>query len=36
MQRGITVHGTHLALIEKNVIYDVRGTAIYIEVRSRF
>jgi hypothetical protein len=34
MQRGIVVHGTHLALIEDNVIYDVRGSAIYIEVLS--
>lgn len=30
-QRGIIVHGTHLAKVESNVLWDVRGAGIYIE-----
>lgn len=30
-QRGIVVHGTHLALVEQNTVHDVRGVGIYIE-----
>jgi hypothetical protein len=30
-QRGIIVHGTHLARVEGNVLYNVRGAGIYIE-----
>eukprot|EP00808_Paulinella_micropora_P018677 g74680.t1 len=31
VQRGIVVHGTHLATVADNVLYDVRGAGIYIE-----
>ena len=30
-QRGIIVHGTHLATVENNVMTDIRGSAIYIQ-----
>ncbi|KAL6070194.1 G8 domain-containing protein [Balamuthia mandrillaris] len=30
-QRGIVVHGTHLAQVIENTLYDVRGAGIYIE-----
>ncbi len=30
-QRGIVVHGTHLATVEDNVLSDVRGTGIYVQ-----
>ena len=30
-QRGIIVHGTHNALVEHNVLYNVRGANIYLE-----
>ena len=29
--KGITVHGTHHSLVDRNVIYDVRGAFLYIE-----
>ena len=31
MNKGITVHGTHNALVQQNVVYDHRGPGIYIE-----
>jgi hypothetical protein len=34
-QRGIVVHGTHRALVSENVLYDVRGANIYLEVSGR-
>ena len=30
-QRGIIVHGTHLSTVESNVLYNVRGSGIYLE-----
>ena len=30
-QRGIIVHSTHSSTVEDNVLYNVRGAAIYIE-----
>jgi len=30
-QRGITVHGTHRSRVEANVLYDIKGSGIYIE-----
>ncbi|KAK3268715.1 hypothetical protein CYMTET_22797 [Cymbomonas tetramitiformis] len=30
-QRAVVVHGTHLATVEHNVAYDVRGASYYIE-----
>jgi hypothetical protein len=30
-QRGIVIHGTHLTVVEDNVVYDVRGANYYIE-----
>ena len=30
-QRGIIVHGTHLATVENNVLNDVRGSGIFIQ-----
>jgi hypothetical protein len=30
-QRGIVIHETHLALVENNVLNDIRGAGIYIE-----
>eukprot|EP00937_MAST-01D_sp_MAST-1D-sp2_P000340 g340.t1 len=30
-QLGITVHGTHDALVDQNVLFDARGVALYIE-----
>ena len=30
-QRGIIVHGSHLTSVEGNVLYNVRGSGIYIE-----
>eukprot|EP00521_Asterionellopsis_glacialis_P010052 CAMPEP_0195289328 /NCGR_PEP_ID=MMETSP0707-20130614/5656_1 /TAXON_ID=33640 /ORGANISM="Asterionellopsis glacialis, Strain CCMP134" /LENGTH=272 /DNA_ID=CAMNT_0040349321 /DNA_START=168 /DNA_END=983 /DNA_ORIENTATION=+ len=30
-QRGIIVHDTHRSLVENNVLYNVRGSGIYIE-----
>ena len=31
INKGITVHGTHHALIQDNVIYNQKGPGIYIE-----
>jgi len=31
VNKGITVHGTHRATVERNVVYDLRGASIYIE-----
>ena len=31
VNKGITIHGTHRAIIQKNVIFDHRGPGIYIE-----
>lgn len=31
INKGITVHGTHAATVQGNVIYDVRGASIYVE-----
>ncbi len=31
MNKGITIHGTHHALVQQNSVYDHRGPAIYIE-----
>ena len=31
LNKAITVHGTHGATVERNVVYDVRGAGIYIE-----
>eukprot|EP00934_Nitzschia_sp_Nitz4_P001960 Nitzschia sp. Nitz4//scaffold89_size161592//205//3093//NITZ4_002358-RA/size161592-processed-gene-0.210-mRNA-1//-1//CDS//3329559556//1960//frame0 len=30
-QRGITVHGTHRALVKQNVLWNVRGAGVYVE-----
>ncbi len=30
-QRGIIVHGTHNAIVENNILYNVRGANVYIE-----
>ena len=30
-QRGLIIHGTHRALADSNVLYDVRGAALYVE-----
>ena len=30
-QRGIIVHGTHRSRVEANVLYDIKGSGIYIE-----
>jgi parallel beta-helix repeat protein len=30
-QRGIIVHGTHRSLVDNNVLYNIRGSGIYIE-----
>lgn len=30
-QRGIVVHGTHMATVSENTLYDVRGANVYIE-----
>lgn len=30
-QRGIIIHGTHQSLVENNVLYNVRGSGIYVE-----
>jgi len=30
-QRGIIVHGTHLSTVESNILYNVRGSGVYIE-----
>jgi hypothetical protein len=30
-QRGITIHGTHLSLVSKNILYHARGAGIYVE-----
>ena len=31
INKGITVHGTHRALVQSNVVYDQKGPGIYIE-----
>lgn len=31
VNKGITLHGTHHALVHNNVVHDVRGASIYIE-----
>ena len=31
INKGITIHGTHRALIQQNVVFDQRGPGIYIE-----
>lgn len=31
VNKGITVHGTHHATVDQNVVYDLRGASIYIE-----
>ena len=30
-QRGIIVHGTHRSVVEDNVLYDLKGSYIYVE-----
>ncbi len=30
-QRGIIIHGTHNAIVEDNILYNVRGAGLYIE-----
>ena len=31
VNKGITLHGTHDATVEANVVYDLRGASIYVE-----
>merc|ERR1719506_618413 len=31
ISKGITVHGTHHATIEDNVVYNVKGVGVYVE-----
>lgn len=31
VNKGITVHGTHQATVDRNVVYDLRGASLYIE-----
>ena len=31
VNKGITVHGTHNATVDANVVYDLRGASIYVE-----
>ena len=31
VNKGITIHGTHDATVEENVVYDLRGASIYVE-----
>ena len=31
VNKGITLHGTHNATVDDNVVYDVRGASIYVE-----
>ena len=31
VNKGITIHGTHNATVEKNVVFDLRGASIYVE-----
>ncbi len=29
--KGITVHATHHSLVDRNVVYDIRGAFLYVE-----
>ena len=31
VNKGIVIHGTHHAALERNVVYDVKGASIYVE-----
>ena len=31
VNKGITIHGTHNASVDSNVVYDLRGASIYVE-----
>lgn len=31
VNKGITLHGTHRALVDRNVVFDLRGASIYVE-----
>ena len=31
VNKGITIHGTHHARVDRNVVFDVRGVSIYVE-----